>query len=213
VIKALTKLSTLYKDGYIPSSSVNWNDADDNNAFHSKLSIMDFDGTLSTELALYHDKQAYLHDMVTSGLPLSNEGKALPSQFGVNNAIVPKGSKNVAVAKEFAKYLIEPKVNNEYLKAALGRWLPVFPEFAKSDPWWTDPADPHRAPYIKQGLESPTIPFYYVYNVAYAQCRTEHIFNVAWAEIVHGGSKPQDAAAKAFKRAEAIFAKYPLQEG
>ncbi|HEY3908508.1 MAG TPA: ABC transporter substrate-binding protein [Stellaceae bacterium] len=213
VITALTKLSSLYKNGYIPPGSVNWNDADDNNAFHSKLAIMDFDGTLSTELAMYHDKQAYLHDMITHGLPLSNAGKELPSQFGVNNAIVPKGAKNVEVAKDFAKYLIQPKVNNEYLKAALGRWLPVFPALAKNDPWWTDPADPHRAPYVKQGLDSPTIPFYYCYNVAYAQCRTEHIFNVAFSEIVSGGTKPEDAAAKAFARAEAIFAKYPIQEG
>ena len=43
---------TLFKEGYIPPSSVNWNDADDNNAFHSKLCVMDFDGTLSTELAM-----------------------------------------------------------------------------------------------------------------------------------------------------------------
>ncbi|MGH7046636.1 MAG: ABC transporter substrate-binding protein, partial [Stellaceae bacterium] len=213
VIEALTKLSSLYKDGYIPPGSVNWNDADDNNSFHSKLAIMDFDGTLSTELALYHDKQAYLHDMVTDGLPLSNEGKELPSQFGVNNMIIPKGAKNVEVAKEFSKYVIEPKINNEYLKAGLGRWLPVYPELVKNDPWWTDPSDPHRAPYVKQGLDSPTIPFYYCYNVAYAQCRTEHIFNVAFSEIVSSGTKPDVAAAKAFARAEAIFAKYPLQEG
>ena len=213
VIKALEKLSSLYKDGYIPSGSVNWNDADDNNAFHSKLSIMDFDGTLSTELALYHNKQAYDHDMVTQGLPLSNDGKQLPSQFQANNVIIPKGSKNVDVAKEFAKYLIEPKVNNEYLKAGLGRWLPVFPEIVKTDSWWTDPSDQHRVAYVKQGLQSPVIAFYYCYNVAYAQCRTEHIFNVAWTEIVHGSAKPQEAADKAFKRGEAIFAKYPMQEG
>ena len=52
VIKSLDKLTSLYKDGYIPPSSINWNDADDNNAFHSKLCVMDFDGTLSTELAM-----------------------------------------------------------------------------------------------------------------------------------------------------------------
>ena len=101
VIKALTKLSTLYKEGYIPPSSVNWNDADDNNAFHSKLAIMDFDGSLSTELAMIHNKQAYEHDMMTNGLPLSNEGKTLPSQVGVFGAVIPKGAKNVTVAKEF----------------------------------------------------------------------------------------------------------------
>src|SRR5262249_46999648 len=45
VIKALERLSTMYKNGHIPPSSINWNDADDNNAFHSKLCVMDFDGT------------------------------------------------------------------------------------------------------------------------------------------------------------------------
>jgi multiple sugar transport system substrate-binding protein len=32
VVKAVDRLSTLYMEGYIPPSSVNWNDADDNNA-------------------------------------------------------------------------------------------------------------------------------------------------------------------------------------
>ena len=34
--KALSKLTTPFKEGYVPPSCVNWNDADDNNAFHSK---------------------------------------------------------------------------------------------------------------------------------------------------------------------------------
>src|SRR5579883_3413523 len=213
VIKALTKLSTFFKEGHIPPGSVNWNDADDNNAFHSKLCVMDFDGTLSTELAMIHDEQAYYHDMITWPLPRDNDGNEIPSQFGVNNAIIPAGAKNVDVAKEFAKYLITPKVNNDYLKHALGRWLPVFPSLAKEDPWWTDPKDPHRAPYVKQGLDSPTVPFFFNYNPAYAQCRTEHIFNVAWADIVHGSMSVEAAADKAFKRAETIFGKYVIQQG
>jgi hypothetical protein len=36
---------------------LNWNDADDNNAFHSKLMVMDFDGTISTEVALYNKER------------------------------------------------------------------------------------------------------------------------------------------------------------
>ncbi len=212
VIRAVDKFSAYFKNGHIPPGSVNWNDADDNNAFHAKLCVMDFDGTLSTELAMIHDTQAYYHDMVTHGQPLNDEGKPIPSQFGVNNAIVPKGAKNVEVAKDFLKYLIQPKVNNEYLKHALGRWLPVFPALAKNDPWWTDPKDPHRAPYVKQGLDSPTVPFFFNYNPAYAQCRTEHIFNVAFADVVDRGMTPKDAADKALKRAQEIFAKYPIQQ-
>jgi len=211
VIKAIEKLSTFFKEKHIPPGSVNWNDADDNNAFHSKLCIMDYDGTLSTELAMIHDEQAYYHDMITWPMMKDNSGKQLPSIFGVNNAIIPQGAKNVEVAKDFLKFAIQPKVNNEYLKGGLARWLPLFPETLK-DPWWKDPKDPHRQPYVMQGLERPTLPEYFVYNPAYAQCRTEHIFNVAWSDVVSGGMKPADAADKALKRAEAIFAKYPMQK-
>ena len=52
-VKAIAKLTTPFKKGYVPPGVVNWNDADDNNAFHAKLIVMDFDGSLSTEVALY----------------------------------------------------------------------------------------------------------------------------------------------------------------
>lgn len=74
-------------------------------------------------------------------------------------------------------------------------------------------SDPHRPPYVKQGLIDPTVPFFYVYNPASAEVDTEHVFQLAWADIVNNGAKPQDAAATAFQRMEAIFAKYPIAEG
>jgi multiple sugar transport system substrate-binding protein len=212
-VRSLDKLTSLFKEGYIPPGSVNWNDQDDNNAFHSKLCVMDLDGTLSTEVAMIHDKQAYYHDMITYAPPLSDEGKKFPSVFPVNLALIPQGAKNVAVAKEFAKYLIEPKVNIAYLKGCLGRYLPVMPALIDHDPFWLDPkVDPHRPPYVRQGLVNPTIPYYYVYNPAYAQVETEHVWEVAQADVVTGGMTPKQAADKAFKRIEAIFAKYPIQQ-
>ena len=153
VVKALDRLSKLYKDGYIPPSSINWNDADDNNAFHSKLCVMDFDGTLSTELAMLRKQKDEYNDVITRAPPLTNDGKPMASQFGVNSMIIPKGAKNIEVGKEFAKYLIQPEVNGKYLKGGLGRWLPIFPELVKNDPWWTDPKrDPHVPPYVEQGF-------------------------------------------------------------
>ncbi|HEY1260120.1 MAG TPA: ABC transporter substrate-binding protein [Stellaceae bacterium] len=214
VIKALERLSSLYKDGYIPPGSVNWNDADDNNAFHAKTCVMDYDGTISTEVAMFHDKQAYYNEVLTLPLPLSNEGKQCVAQYGIAQAIIPKGAKNIPVAKEFLTYLIQPKVEGELLKGGLGRSLPVFKSVVEKDSWWTDPKiDPHRPPYVKEGLYGPTKPDYYAFNPAWAQVRSEHCFNVAWADIVSGGMKPQDAADKAWRRIEAIFAKYPISEG
>jgi multiple sugar transport system substrate-binding protein len=210
-IKALENLAAAFKAGFVPPGAVNWNDADDNNAFHAKQVVVDFDGTISTEVALIHNKKEY-GEIVTHGLPLSNAGKPLPSQLFTGTATIPSGAKNVAVAKEFLKYLIEPKVNNAFLKGGLGRWLPAMPELVKNDPWWLDPKDPHRVAYVKQGLYSPTIPYFYAFNPAYAQVMTEHTWNVAWSDIVTGGMTPQQATDKALKRLEAIFAKYPIQQ-
>ncbi len=209
VIKALTYPANAYKEGYVPSSAINWNDADDNNAFHSKQTIMDLDGTISTEVALFSDKEAY-NDIVTMGLALSNDGKPVPSSTGVGCGLIPKGAKNVAVAKEFLKYLIQPKICNEYLKVGLGRSTPCMPSIAKNDHWWFD--DPHRAPYTTQVLMGPTVPQFWCYNPAYAQVQTEHVWSAGWADVMLHGMTPQAAAEKAFQRVEAIFAKYPIQQ-
>ena len=54
VVKTVRWMTDAYKGGYTPSGCISWNDADDNNAFHSKLILMDLDGTISTELAMIH---------------------------------------------------------------------------------------------------------------------------------------------------------------
>ena len=97
--------------------------------------VMDFDGSLSTEVALYHNKEEY-DDIVTYGLPLGNDGKKVPAQGISFGLVIPQGAKNIPVAKEFMKHAIEPKVLNTYLKAGLGRWVLPMPAIAKSDPFW-----------------------------------------------------------------------------
>src|SRR5215470_11051693 len=149
VIRAITYISTAYKEGYVPPGALSWNDADDNNAFHAKQILMALDGTISIELALYHKKELY-DDIVTLGLPLDNAGKQMPAQLAVIGAFIPKGAKNVEVAKDFLKYVIQPKVTNEYLKTGLGRSLPAMPDLVKNDRFWLDPKDPHRSTYARQ---------------------------------------------------------------
>jgi multiple sugar transport system substrate-binding protein len=211
VLKALGRLTADFKDGYVPPGVVNWNDADDNNAFHSKLCVIDFDGTISTELALIHNKAEY-DDILTHGIPKDDNGKPLPAQVFAGGCVIAKEAKNVAVAKEFLKYAIEPKVLNEYLKGGLGRWAIPYPEIAKSDPFWLKD-DPHRTVYINETLIGPSVPIYEAYSPAIAQVNAEHVFQVAWADVVSNGIKPEAAIDKAFKRCEAIFAKYPIAEG
>ncbi len=212
VIKSLEKLTTLYKDGHIPPSSINWNDADDNNAFHSKLCVMDFDGTLSTELAMLRKQRDEYDDVVTMPPQLDNHGKQMMTQMNYAAAMIPKGAKNIEVAKDFQRYLITPEIHGEWLKGALGRYLPIYPELAKNDPWWTDPKrDPHVPPYVQQGLINPTKPDYFAYNPAWAQVRSEHTFHLAFHEIVADHVPVRDASMKALKRVGEIFDKYRIE--
>jgi multiple sugar transport system substrate-binding protein len=207
VIKTLTYPTTAYKEGYVPSGALNWNDADDNNAFHSKLIVMDIDGTISTEVAIIKNKEDY-EDIVTMGMPLGGNGKPIPSQLTVTSKLIPKGAKNVEVAKDFLKFFIQPKVVGEYLKVGLGRNVPVMPSIVKADPWWL--SDPHRKAYTEMAVLGDTYPAYWAFNPAYAEIQNTHVWPIAWADIIQNGMTAEAAADKAFKQAEAIFAKYPI---
>jgi len=210
-IKALTYPTTAYKEGFVPPGAVNWNDADDNNAFHGKQIVMDLDGTISTEVAvLSQGKKEDYDNILTMGLALSNDGKPVPSKADNGCCLIPKGAKNVDVAKDFLKYFIQPKINNEYLKTGLGRSTPAMPSVVKNEPFWLDPKDPHVVAYTQQAVLGPTLPNFWVYNPAYAQVQNEHIWSVGWVDIMQGGMTPQAAADKAFKRVEEIFGKYPI---
>jgi len=209
-VQALLKLTTPFKKGYVPPSCVNWNDADDNNAFHAKQMVMDFDGTISTEVAVFKKKDDY-NDIVTMGLQLDNDGKEITAQVIAFGPVIPKGAKNVAVAKDFLKYAVQPKVLNDYTKNGLGRWVIPVPEIIKNDPFWLK-EDPHREAYSKLTLLGPIQPIYEVYNPAIAEVNGEHLFSVAMFDVMNDGMAPDKAIDKAFKRAEEIFAKYPIQE-
>jgi multiple sugar transport system substrate-binding protein len=208
-IKAATRLAKAFTDGYVPPVVLNWNDADDNNAFHAKLMVMDFDGTISTEVALYHNKEEY-DDILTLGLPLGNDGKKLPAQVFSGGVMIPQGAKNIPLAKEFLKYSIEPKVLNRYLKAGLGRFVIPMPAVAKSDPFWLDPADPHRAAYVTETLFGPTIPLFEARNPGMGPVGAENVMMRAVINVMKNGMTPQAAIDQAFRRVETILAKYPI---
>ena len=209
-IKATAYLGGAYRDGYVPPSAINWNDADDNNAFHARLMVMDVDGTLSTEVAVKEKHPDwYFKEMVTHGIgyPTDNAGKPIPAIVGVTQMMIPKGAKNVPVAKEFLKYFAQPKVVGEFIELGLGRWLPVMPALAKS-PFWQDPKDPHLKSYVQMGLLGPTMPDYFVFNLAMAEVRNQHVLSMAMIDVAKDGVKPEAAIDKAFKRIDEIFAKY-----
>lgn len=208
-IKSVTYMTNAYKEGFVPPEALSWNDADDNNGYHEKLFVMDFDGTLSTELAMIRNKKAYYEEMAVRGLPNKNDGSPMSAQVGAGGGFIPKGAANVEVAKDFMKFFMQPQVMNENLKGGLGRWVPVIPAVAREDPWWTDPkADPHRSQYVTEAVLNPTVPSYNGFNPAWGQVNAEQLWGIAHADVIKNNMTPSAAVDKAFKRAEAIFSKF-----
>jgi hypothetical protein len=86
------------------------------------------------------------------------------------------------------------------------------PDFAKSDPFWLE-EDPHRTAHTQQTLFGPTLPIYEAYNPAIARVDADRVFSAAEGDVMMNGMAPEAAIDKAFKRAEEIFAKYPIAQG
>jgi multiple sugar transport system substrate-binding protein len=210
-IKSVTYMTNCYKDGYIPLEALTWNDADDNNAYHEKQFVMNLDGTLSPELAMIKNRKAYYEEAVVMDLPNRNDGSPMAAIQGAGGGFIPKGAKNIATAKDFLRFFLQPEVMNENLKNGLGRWVPVMPQIVKDDPWWTDPKDdPHRATYVREAVFGPTYPAYAGFNPAWGLVNAEQLWGVAHADVIKNGMTPTAAVDKAFKRAEALFARYAL---
>jgi multiple sugar transport system substrate-binding protein len=157
------------------------------------------------------DRKAYFHEIVTAGLPLANDGRQMPAQIGAGGLFIPKGAKNLDVAKDFARFFLQPNVLNANLKGGLGRAVPAIPAIVKEDPWWLDPSDPHRPPYVQESVLGPTIPAYTGFNPAWGQVNAEQLWGQAHADVIKNGMTPAAAVDKAFRRMEAIFSKFTFE--
>jgi multiple sugar transport system substrate-binding protein len=209
-IKAITKLTKPFKEGFVPPGAINWGDPDNNSAFYAKQIVMTPNATISIPVAQMEKTEQYMSEIVTQSGPAGPDGKPTTSLVSVKLAFVPKGAKNADGAKDFLKYLIQPKVLDSYLVAARGRWLPVMPSMAKEDPFWTDPKDPHRAVVTHQELDGPTMPWFQAFNPAYADVNAEQVWGKAEANVMTGGMTPEKAVDVALEQIKADFAKYPV---
>jgi multiple sugar transport system substrate-binding protein len=84
------------------------------------------------------------------------------------------------------------------------------PAIAKSDPFWLDPADPHRAAYVNETLFGPTIPLFEARNPGMGPVGAENVMMRAVINVMKNGMTPQAAIDQAFRRVETILARYPI---
>ena len=108
--------------------------------------------------------------------------------------VVPEGAPNLAVAKDFLKYSIQPKVLAALLKVGLGRRLPPMKSIVENDKAYSlDPKNEPLAASTQQGIYGPTIAPYEVFNPARAQVATEKVFILAILDVINKGVTPEAA--------------------
>ncbi len=209
-IKALRKLTTPYKDGFVPPGAINWGDPDNNNAFYAKQIVMTPNASISIPVAQMEKTDQYFKEIVTQSLPQAPGGGELTSLVAVKLAFIPKGAKNVDGAKDFLKNFIQPANLDTYLKGARGRWAPVMPSLVKNDPYWLDPSDPHRPVAIRQQVGAKTMPWFMSFNPGYSDVNAEQVWGKAEANVMTGGMAVEKAVDQALDQIKADFAKYPI---
>ena len=203
-------MTNCYKEGYVPPEALSWNDADDNNAYHEKLFVMDFDGTLSTELAMINNKKAYYEEMVVMGLPNTNDGKPMPCAGRRRRGFHPERCEEHRCCQGFHEILHAAAGDEREPKGrtgSLGAGHPVDREGGSM-------VDRHQERSASVALcdgsrvERRPCPAYNGFNPAWGQVNAEQLWGQAHADVIKNGMTPAAAVDKAFRRAETIFAKY-----
>lgn len=207
---ALERLTTPYKKGYVPPGAINWGDVDNNNAFYAKQIVMTPNATISISVAQMEKPDQYFKQIITHGIPLSNDGQPVPGMLGVAPCLIPKGAKNIDGAKALLSSFIQPANLNLYLKETRGRFLPVMMSNIKSDPYWMDPADPHRHVAVDAGLIKPTIPWWMTFNPAYSAVLSEQIWSQAMANVTQKNMTPEQAMEGAAAGIKTIFERFKI---
>ena len=219
VIKTLTWFGELFTSGYVPPDATNWTDGDNNAGFHSRLVVMTPNPSQSIPAAQFFnkddpEKKNYFDNMATIEWPDGPDGKKARYLSAVKTIVVPKGSKNPTLAKEFIKFVVEKNRFTEYIKAANGRWFPAFTDVA-ADPFWRAG---HRGPKGQKDMHVPVATtifldrdnkvFEHYKHPAFSQVYDENIWGKAMARIAIDKWPADKAADEAIERMKAIFAGY-----
>jgi multiple sugar transport system substrate-binding protein len=203
IITAMTWLTQLYQDKYVPPESLNWVDSDNNVNFLNHNMLMTANPSLSIPVSQRDDTDLYFKKIATREFPKKPGGGRMRSLISVKQALIFKNAKNVKAAKAFLTYFIEPDRLNAYLINSRGRSFPTMPNSLKNA-FWKNSADPHISIAVKQ-LQGQTRLFYHVLNSAYSQVQEESVWGQAIQQVIVDGKSPEAAVDEAIAHIQKIF--------
>ncbi|GAB4237290.1 MAG: hypothetical protein Kow0049_22990 [Stanieria sp.] len=205
IIKCLAWYSKLYQQGYIPPDAVNWLNTDNNRNLLNQMVVMTPNVTLSIPAAVRQDNDIYYNQLGILEFPNKPSGQPMRYLLSIKQAVIPTDSLHPNIAKEFLRYLIEPKIMAEYIKESGTRNLPVQKPLWQ-DPFWQNSNDPYLASTTKILTKCPTRLFYTEQNPAYSVVLKNNVWGKALIRIVMDRITPEQAGDRAIAEIKQIFA-------
>jgi multiple sugar transport system substrate-binding protein len=214
MIKALKNYTDLHAKGCTPPGSVNWQDPDNNVAFHNKQIVMTHNATISIAAKWLDDmnnaaltpeqraeaKKNYEERIATAGFPAKPDGKPVTYLAATKTAVIFEQAKNKKRAMEFMAFFMKDENLRPFVEGSLGRWYPATVAATKS-PFWTN--DPHRKS-VHDQFTAGTVPFQFVQNFRFTQVNAENVWAKAMQRIIQDKVTPEVAVDEMIKRIKEI---------
>jgi multiple sugar transport system substrate-binding protein len=144
MVKALVAYTGIWHKGCAPPDAVSWTNADNDKAFLAQIVVMTPNTTLAIPAALRRTRpDDYHRNTATIDWPDGADGQPLIIDGGLVRAVVFKAGTNPALAADFVRFLAVEGWLAHWLTFAGDQWLPPMRKLVEQ-PFWLDPADPHR---------------------------------------------------------------------
>ncbi len=201
-IKALEYVKELYAT-FAPGT-LSWLDPNNNKAFlDEQISLTNNGISIYYASKISKDPKiaALAADINHANMPIGPVGRATEFQLFFNQMIF-KYTKYPKAAKEYLRFMMEAEQMDQWVQAAIGYVTPALRYYEKN-PIWT--VDPKHTPY-RDSMKN-MLPSGYAGKMGYASAGALADFIVVnmFAEAASGSKSPQEAAARAQKRAERYY--------
>jgi multiple sugar transport system substrate-binding protein len=206
VADALAWVTDLYKQGYTPGDSVNWQDSSNNTYFLNHSVLCTPNGSLSMPGAVKEDNPEQWSDIVTTGFADRAIGGAMPSITLLHSAVVFEASEKKDAAMDFLAFATQPENMITMLQGGQARWFPVQTALLE-DPFFAASDDPNiRA--VTEQLSGATVPSWGLVSPAYAQAESLQVWGNALGRAALQGQTPQQAADWALEQIQEQFEQF-----
>jgi multiple sugar transport system substrate-binding protein len=210
LVKALDAYTAIYRKGCTPPDAVDWVAALENNeAFLAQRVVLNVTLYVANALKTSRPEDYYRNTASIEWPYYDAYGQPLAIEGGIVRAVVFDNERNVRVAKDFVRFLVEDGWLAHYLDFSLEAYVPPMTKLL-DQPFWLDPSDPHR---MAAAIQVLTRPFGNMFDQAtVANWKLQQIDDPGnvWHTAIHRvaaeGVSPEQAVDEAIARIKQILA-------